>query len=240
MIFSHELTLIISLISLGFFGGFSHCITMCGPFVLTQVSNRLQKVPLEKFSNFKRLESMALLPYQLGRITTYSIIGFFCSLLSKNISEITNFRFFSATLLFLAAIFFLGMLFDKKSLLFKSPFLKSVTGFFSNFFIQNFSKKLSCLFQDPQGLKGYFLGLVLGFIPCGLLYGAFLIAAAISNPFLAAFGMFCFGVSTFPSLFFTALSGHVFLKFSQAKFIAKIIIAINACALFLLAIKLIN
>jgi len=91
--------------------------------------------------------------------------------------------------------------------------------------------------QNPQGLKGYFLGLVLGFIPCGLLYGAFLIAMSISNPFLAALGMFFFGIATFPSLFFTAIGSHFLLKFSQLKFIAKTVILINAIMLFLMAVK---
>ena len=33
---------------------------------------------------------------------------------------------------------------------------------------------LKPLFKNPKGLNGSFLGIVLGFIPCGLLYGAFL------------------------------------------------------------------
>ena len=39
------------------------------------------------------------------------------------------------------------------------------------------------LFKNPLGCKGYILGLMLGFIPCGMLYGAFAIASAFSFPF---------------------------------------------------------
>lgn len=199
-----DLALIFSLFTLGFFNGFSHCALMCGPFVLTQVSNNLQKIPLQNFSAFKKLKSLALLPYQLGRISTYSLIGFFCSLLTKNIEDFFHFRIFSAALLLFAGLFFFNLAFDKKLLPFKSLLLKKPADFFA--------KKISFLFRNPTGFTGYILGLILGFIPCGLLYGAFLIAAAISNPFLAAIGMVFFGLATFPALFLTASNRSYFTK----------------------------
>jgi sulfite exporter TauE/SafE len=229
-----NLAIITSLISLGFFGGFTHCAGMCGPFVLTQVSNNLQKTSLKNFSNFVKLKNLALLPYQLGRITTYSVIGFCSSFLTQNISQLPHFRFFSAALLFAASLFFLNIFFEKKILRFKPKLFKKGQSFFRFKF-----QFLSNLFLDPQGLKGYCLGLILGFIPCGLLYGAFLISAAIANPFLAAAGMFLFGVATFPALFLTASGGYFLIKLPEFKLLAKIVILINAITLFLMAIKLI-
>jgi len=233
-------TILTSLITLGFFGGFTHCVGMCGPFVLTQVSNNLQKTSLKNFTNFHKLKNLALLPYQAGRITTYSIIGFFSSLLAKNISDIAHFKFFSATLLFAAAIFFFGIFLDKKiTLRFKGKTLKKLSLFpLKKFnFLGTF---INSLFLAPQGFKGYVLGLILGFIPCGLLYGAFLISAAIPNPFLAALGMFLFGISTFPALFFSASGGYFITKLPEFKLVAKLVILINAIMLFLMAVKLIN
>ncbi len=221
-------SLLLSLFSLGFFGGFSHCVGMCGPFVLTQVENRLQKISLEKFSNFVRLRNLALLPYHLGRVTTYSFVGFFCSFLNKNLQDFSDFKILSGILLLLAALLFLNILFDKKYINFKILFQPKI---FNNL---NF---LSKLFQNSQGFKGYLLGIVLGFIPCGLLYGAYLIAASINNPAIAALGMALFGLATFPSLFLTACGGS-FFKITKFKIIAKIIILINVITLFLMAIKL--
>lgn len=235
-------TLIISLISLGFFGGFTHCVGMCGPFVLTQVSNRLQKTSLTNFSDFQRLKNLALLPYHLGRISTYSLIGFFCSFLTTNIQDFVGFRIFSAIFLIAAAVVFLNLFFERNILAglklpqkirlpFKSKFLKNSASFFS--------KKISFLFQNPQGLNGYFLGVILGFIPCGLLYAAFLIAGAIENPALAAIGMIFFGISTFPSLFLTACGGHIFTKIPEFRFIAKAVILLNVIMLALMVVKLV-
>ena len=218
----NDFTLIFSLLTLGFFGGFTHCVCMCGPFVITQTTNRLEKIPLEKFSRFERLSSFALLPYQLGRITTYSLIGFFCSFLSANIRNLLEFDYLSSALLFLASLSFFFTF--KSSILQSAPF---------------FPKKLSSfLFRSPQGFRGYLLGLILGFIPCGLLYSAFLIAAAIANPFLAALGLCLFGLATFPSLFLTACGGGFLQKFPEFKIVAKGLILVNGIMLFLMAIKL--
>lgn len=235
---TNDFTLIFSLISLGFFGGFTHCVGMCGPFVLTQVSNSLQKTSLDNFSEFKRLKNLALLPYHLGRITTYSLIGFCCSFLTTNVQQLIGFKIFSALFLLIAALIFLNLLFDKKlqilgkiRLRFKSKFLEDATVFLT--------KKISFLFQNPQGIQGYFLGIILGFIPCGLLYAAFLIAGSFSNSIWAAIGMIFFGISTFPSLFLTACGGHVFSKIPEFKFIAKAVILVNVITLALMSVKLI-
>ncbi len=247
-----DLLLILSLVNLGFFGGFSHCIGMCGPFVLTQVSNRLQILPLENFSGLQRLKNLALLPYHAGRISTYCFVGFCCSFLTNNIQNFLGFKIFSAIFLLGAAIIFLNIFFEGKIstsflnkkirqkiekifkqiyLPFKSKNLESAAHFFT--------KKISVLFRSPQGFRGYFLGIILGFIPCGLLYAAFLIAGTIANPFLAAIGMISFGIATFPSLFLTSLGGHIFTKIPEFKFIAKALILLNVIMLVLLAVKLI-
>ncbi len=227
---SYNFTILLSLINLGFFGGFTHCSGMCGPFVLTQVSNRLRDIPLNKFSQFERLKNFALLPYHLGRITTYSLIGLFCSAITKNLRDSAAFNYICATLLLFAVLFFLQNLFEKKlfSFQFRLPKIKNPL-------------ILNGLFKNPRGLNGFFLGTILGFIPCGLLYGAFALAASIANPILAAFGMFLFGIATFPALFFSACGGYFFLKFvgDNFKLISKIIITINIITLLAMALGLI-
>ncbi|MSP33275.1 MAG: sulfite exporter TauE/SafE family protein [Rickettsiales bacterium] len=231
---SYNLTILISLINLGFFGGFTHCSGMCGPFVLTQVSNRLQNISLAQFSRFEKLRSMALLPYHCGRITTYICIGFFCSLITKNLQEIDGFNIISGLLLLFAAAFFLQNLFGRKifKFNFRLPFHLPK--------IKNPSI-LKKLFQNPYGFNGFLLGIILGFIPCGLLYGAFALSASIANPMLAALGMFLFGIMTFPALFLTASGGYFFLKLTKVNFklISKIIMLINAITLGVMGLELI-
>jgi len=223
----YNTTIILSLINLGFFGGFTHCSGMCGPFVLTQVSNRLQNTPLEKFSTFSKMRNLALIPYHLGRITTYSFIGFFCSAITKNLQ---NFKHVSGALLIIAAFIFL-----KNILNFKLPFKPRK----SSFLKIKTPEILKKLFANPQGFNGYLLGIILGFIPCGLLYAAFVLSASLANPILASFAMFLFGIMTFPSLFLIASSSYLFLKITNLKLVSKIVILINAASLMFMGINLI-
>ncbi|MBU6339393.1 MAG: sulfite exporter TauE/SafE family protein [Rickettsiales bacterium] len=237
----HDLTIILSLFSLGFFGGFSHCIGMCSPFVFTQVTNRLTKTKVE---NFSRLKNFALIPYHFGRITTYSLIGICCSFLTKNIRDFTEFRIIATFFLLIAAMAFLELLFEKsffKSIKNKLP-IKSKSLKINSNGPKFLSSLLSNLFKNPEKFNGFFLGVILGFIPCGLLYSAFLLAMTISSPFIAGIGMFAFGIATFPALFFTASGGYFFLKkFKQElKIISKIILTINFVTIFLMAISLIR
>lgn len=215
---------------------------MCGPFVITQVSNRLQQTSLQNFSEFQRLKNLALLPYHLGRISTYAFLGLSSSFLTKNIEDFFEVRILSAIFLMLAALIFLGLLFEKKITIF-ATFSQKINLRFKYQILERprrfFSEKISLLFRNPQGFNGYFLGLILGFIPCGLLYSALLICATISTPFLAACGMIFFGIGTFPALFLSAIVGNIFNKIPEFKFIAKGLILINAIMLVLMATKLV-
>lgn len=233
---NHEITIIISLFSLGLFGGFSHCIGMCGPFVLTQVNNRLENIKIAELNHLAKLKGIALLPYHLGRITTYSFIGGASSLLLSNIKNITQFKIISALLLIIASIIFISTIFDNTKLRISSkirlPFKINL--------LKNCAPVMSNLFSKPYYFKGYILGILLGFIPCGLLYGAIAVAASIDNFLIAALAMFCFGIATIPSLFLTAMGSYLFLNKikKKIKFFAKTILLINAMVLFIMAIDL--
>ncbi len=65
------------------------------------------------------------------------------------------------------------------------------------------------LFARPVGFRGYALGLMLGFLPCGLLYGALAAAAASGDPLTGAFAMIAFALGTVPALLAVGLAGHV-------------------------------
>lgn len=253
---SNDYIIILSLFNLGFFGGFSHCIGMCGPFVFSQISNRLEKTSLEQFGSFNRLKHLALIPYHLGRITTYSAIAFISNLMIGSIANNNQFKILAAILLTFAALFFLNIAVDgkiKNLLNFWLPFRLQTnknSGAFWCISLKSFSKKikdhisilLSRLFTNPTGLKGYLLGVMLGFIPCGLLYGAIALATTIKSPLLAGIGMLVFGIGTIPSLFALAIGGYGILKmkYLNLKLISKIIILINSLTLLMMAIGLIN
>lgn len=237
MFIEQNLILIFSLFSLGLFGGFSHCVGMCGPFVMTQVGNRLQNIKIAEVTELKKLVGLALLPYHLGRITTYSFLGGLISFFSATWRETHFFKLISATFLIAAGLIFLTLALTKIKLPFKFVGLKIAPPFF----LKNL---LRFLFNKPTGWNGYWLGILLGFIPCGLLYGAFLLSAAIGNFFLAALGMAIFGLATIPALFLTACGSYWFLDKlpspkSWLKLFTATILLLNAITVFVLAFGLI-
>jgi sulfite exporter TauE/SafE len=71
-----------------------------------------------------------------------------------------------------------------------------------------FLRHVGGLFAKPLGWRGYALGVVLGFLPCGLLYAALGAAAATADPIAAAAGMFGFVLGTMPMLVAIGLLGH--------------------------------
>lgn len=64
-----------SLFAAGLLGSMTHCVGMCGPFVAGQVVARLEARPAADMREFHRLTGAALLPYHLGRTTTYAGSG---------------------------------------------------------------------------------------------------------------------------------------------------------------------
>jgi len=241
MIENQNIAIIISLFSLGLFGSFTHCIGMCGPFVLTQVSNRLSDININQSSSFKRLSSVSLLPYHLGRITTYCIIGALSSIFTSSFKNLIEFKFISALMLIIASIIFVKVTLPnlKIRLPIKINLIEKLHIFrLSKKFI---SKTFKGLFLKPYNFRGYILGLLLGFIPCGLLYAAVIAASAMDNFLNAALAMFCFGIATIPGLFITASGGYLFFQKYRKNLqsLTRVILLINSITLFIIAIGLI-
>jgi sulfite exporter TauE/SafE len=67
--------LMLGLLLAGLAGSAMHCVPMCGPFVLGQVADRMARVPAVRLCELQRVRGGLLLPYHLGRITTYAGLG---------------------------------------------------------------------------------------------------------------------------------------------------------------------
>jgi sulfite exporter TauE/SafE len=267
-----EITIIFSLFTFGLLGGFSHCASMCGPFVLTQVGNRLSKIDINQATVFKKLSGLALVPYNLGRITTYCFIGFISSALSTNLRNAVPFKGLAGLILIIAALIIFNSTIAKINLPFRIrgnsgsrhsgnrypskswDLVKQETDKIPAFaammrlvrddgfeLIKKFKTLINFLFLNPTGLKNYFLGILLGFIPCGLLYGAIATVVSLDSKTAATLAMLAFGVGTIPSLFLTACGGYWFFDKIQnrLKLFTKIILFINVITLLVMAFGLI-
>jgi len=223
----------VSLFLAGLAGSGLHCLGMCGPFVFSQIAARLESVPLNKMSEFQRLKGAALLPYHLGRTTTYTALGVAAASLTGGLNALTGLSWLAPAALLLGAIFFLGYALRKLNV--KLP------GFGNSSKESNFLAKLplKSLFAKPLGWRGYALGLVLGFIPCGLLYGALAIAASSGDEFSGFFLMLSFALGTMPALIITGLLGQTIANNWKTftGYVAPLLLIANAGFLAYLAFR---
>ncbi|MCB1531966.1 MAG: sulfite exporter TauE/SafE family protein [Alphaproteobacteria bacterium] len=205
----HDITLthglVISLFLAGLVGGVSHCAGMCAPFVLAQVSGAAPKM--------ERLSSALLLPYHFGRMTTYVSLAVL-------VHSVINLAFvfsgakalIAAPLLMLAGVIFLVSAFPNLSALF--PWTGRIGWAAPYRFFARFPAGLS---GDINALKRYGLGVLLGFMPCGLVVSALLAAATAPNVWQAALAMSVFTFGTMPALFLVAFGGQE-LKYRYPNF----------------------
>lgn len=196
--------LLLALLTAGLVGGATHCSGMCGPFVLAQVSARLEHVPAARMSEFHRLAGAAVLPYHFGRGTTYALIGAAAASVAGHVGALPGLRWVSVALLAFAALFFFG--YATKSAL---SWLPRGDGRVQRWWGDRVSRLARPLFGNPTGWRGYGLGVALGFIPCGLLYGAVAVAAASGSALSGALGMIAFTAGTIPGLLAVGLAGHL-------------------------------
>lgn len=191
---------------LGLVGGITHCAGMCGPFVLAQAGRRLAATPLQGLTMLVRLKGAALLPYHLGRGTTYTLLGMAAAGLVGGVAPLTRGGYLPAAALGLAAVTFLLFAaaqawprFAGRGITMLAPAAGGA----------GWQRWLAPLFAHPVGLGGYLLGVALGFLPCGLVYSALLAAAAGGSVPLAAVAMAAFALGTVPALFVVGWLGAV-------------------------------
>lgn len=194
--------LLTSLFVTGLIGSATHCTGMCGPFVLSQVAARLETVSAARMSEWHRLAGAALVPYHLGRATTYAALGAAGAAAAGLLAGGVGFRYLAAALLGLAALFLLGMAVPRL----KALWAGEVSG--PGWWSRTMGAWARPLFASPTGLRGWLLGVALGFIPCGLLYAALAAAAASGDPLAGAFAMLAFAAGTVPALVAVGVAGH--------------------------------
>ena len=175
----------------GLLGGFGHCVGMCGPVVTAYALNSNKRSYLPHFL------------YNAGRITTYSMVGGIMGLTGSFVGVVGSIQRFqniiiaaTGLLMIFMGIASAGWLPGIKKLESKNPLSKITI---------NFLRRI----REAGGASVFFpMGLVLGFLPCGLLYTAFIAAAGAGmdagdqvKGFLSGMSMlFLFGLGTAPAM----------------------------------------
>jgi sulfite exporter TauE/SafE len=172
----------------GFLGGFGHCIGMCGPLV---ASSSLHSAASGASHNSRaRIIDQAL--YNTGRLTTYGIVGAimgfaasFVNVASKLMGIQNGVMVGAGIVMIIMGLGILGV--------------AGGTGWLErhNSLVLATAKNL---FGFSSHWRYYPLGLVLGLMPCGLSYTAFIAAAGTESPLGGMLTMLYFGAGTVPAL----------------------------------------
>jgi uncharacterized protein len=167
--------------------GAGHCVGMCGPLVLAMPAAEGKLSPQ--------------LLYHLGRITTYAAIGAALGALGAGLTGLAGgdealvaVARVQAVLSILAAVFLLA--FGLSRLGITGPLN---TGAFSMARLPLFGRLVRRLTARERA-SWYPLGLLMGFLPCGLSFAAFAAALAAGGPVHGGLLSLVFGAGTLPSL----------------------------------------
>jgi sulfite exporter TauE/SafE len=212
----------------GALGGIMHCTGMCGGFGLSFASARYAKISPQDFSEQKRFLASSLLPYHFGRITTYSLLGLASGYLGSLVSSFEFFNILRDLVLILAILIFITAAFSLLKL--QLPFGKKYTNLLGKYSNRFFAK--------PEGSNLFFAGVVLGFLPCALVYSALLAAAASASPITGAAIVAAFGFGTMLPLILTTYGFGYFVKKFKAEFkkTFSVLMAINSLVWVLIMI----
>lgn len=195
--------LMISLFLAGLVGGATHCAGMCGPFVLAQIGDT---------SSIQKLSGSLLIPYHLGRMVTYVGLAILVSSIVNLAFVFSNLKsLIAAPILALAATIFLISAFPKMLNIFPWAAHIRISAPYS--LIERFTSKLM---RNPGIIKRFGLGVMLGFMPCGLVASALLAASTAPTVTEAALAMSIFTIGTIPALILVAFGGGA-LKYKYPK-----------------------
>lgn len=171
--------------------GSLHCVGMCGPIAIA--------LPYSDNSRVNTFGNVLL--YNFGRIITYGVLGLMFGILGASFS-LGGFQQWMSiivgVLFFLAAVFS----FNIENSLMKWGWTGRIF-----FFVKS---RLSIFLQKKSMQSLFFIGLLNGLLPCGLVYMA-LAGALVSGSVIDGVGwMVMFGLGTVPLMMVVALSGNFF------------------------------
>jgi len=188
---------LIMMLLLGFTSGFGHCVGMCGGIVLTYSMNLSKNDP----GTSRWMSNM--IPhflYSSGRTVTYMFLGGIFGLVGNTMTFASTAFNHQSILQIIAGIM---MLYIGLNLLNVIPKIFSKWSYGNPF--RRFTHQL-LLHVDRSNI--FLLGLVLGFLPCGVVYAAGMKAAVMGNPAEGMITMLAFALGTSPAMILTGVGAQ--------------------------------
>ena len=196
------MSILISAFVLGIMGSF-HCAGMCGPIAIT--------LPLHGNSVVGKIFGGTL--YNLGRTITYGIMGALFGLLGQGIAMI---GFQQKISVIMGSLMIISILFPA---LFRNQYSMSKSWFSV---VGKLKSTIGKMFSIRSYPSLFFIGMLNGLLPCGLVYMAIAGAIGTGSAGMGTLYMILFGLGTIPMLLGISLAGNL-LSLTVRKHINKLI-----------------
>ncbi|MGY8914256.1 MAG: sulfite exporter TauE/SafE family protein [Flavobacteriales bacterium] len=181
--------MLLSAIILGLLGSL-HCVGMCGPIAFL--------LPVDRNNSYKKLSQIFI--YHLGRLLAYGTIGLVFGFLGKGLYV---FGMQQKLSIFIGFVMILVVLLPYKTFQkynFSQPMFKVLS---------KIKSRLGKELQRKSPDTFLTIGLLNGFLPCGLVYMALFAAIAMGDPWDGSLYMILFGLGTIPlmtsAIYFTGI-----------------------------------
>ncbi|WP_138431802.1 sulfite exporter TauE/SafE family protein [Fodinibius saliphilus] len=178
---------IIAGLTFGFLGSF-HCVGMCGPIALA--------LPLKRNERIYYIASRMI--YNIGRIITYSLLGFLVGFFSSMIAIGVYQQGLSIGM---GALMLLALGWSKLRILLQRM-EKMPTKF-----IDKISRHFKQLFNNGRIWSLFLIGLLNGLLPCGFVYMGLATALTFGSIQSSTLFMAGFGLGTVPAMLGISLAG---------------------------------
>ena len=224
---------------IGLLGSLGHCVGMCGPVTL------LLTRPVRAMNSPSRSLALSWVAFlHLGRLATYTLLGTFVVLLRLGLGRLTRFlsaciapglaaprapanmmdvfRYLQGALAMVLAAVFVYMALAAAG---RVPPVEVVLTAFTRRW-GNLARAYTAPASQMPRWRPLSLGLLWGFLPCGLVYSALLIAATTPSTWLGAVTMLAFGLGTVPAMATTGWLGtrERFSWRQGARYVAAVLI----------------
>jgi sulfite exporter TauE/SafE len=171
--------------------GSAHCLGMCGGISgLFAVSANVTSL---------RTQVPKAFAYNIGRVLSYALLGSLVAVLGKTIVSLLPVLAGPVRLASGLIIIVIGL-----QIMFDRHFLAPIEQLGARLWKHLTPMTQKLIPTDSIG-KAAGLGLIWGWLPCGLVYSALLIAAATAKPLYGGSVMLAFGLGTMPAMILTGL-----------------------------------
>ena len=205
----------------GLISSFGHCLGMCGGIVAIYSARQAALVTTSGSKPGLGSRIVSLLPIHLGRLTTYTFFGALIGLAGSLLNQASGLLGWQGAFSVLVGV---AMLLVSLSLM---GILPPVEMALASMMAGNSPMtRMRGLFGKRSFLSTLTLGILWGFLPCGLVFAMLVVAARTQTIYGGALTMLAFGLGTVPTLLGFGLAANLLspkLRGSLTKFAALLI-----------------